>query len=99
VPATVREGNVVDGGGALLGYELLGWDVTNFHSWICNLPSTSFADLQWRPNSLGFIQRADEAYLLAARANELTETGGEPVTWFPGAVLDYSVSEDNTDPR
>jgi hypothetical protein len=77
-------------GGVPLGFDVLGWDVSSFHSYLCNgLESEFDRQLGVRPNAHGFYDSEDEARRCAAHAN-LACTRAEPGLWLPWFVHAYS---------
>lgn len=68
-----------------LGCDILGWDISGFHSFLCNslqddLPATRF-------NSFGLLENNfEEVVQLASQIEGL----GEPVEWIPCRVGTYS---------
>lgn len=84
----VREKRPPAEGGAVLGFEPLGFEATTFHSWLCHYaPDEVFKRFGIRPNGFGLIDTLHDA----RRANEyLLETGAEPAIWEPWLVFDYT---------
>lgn len=78
----------LDPGGKPLGFELLGFEGTKFHSWLChNAPLEAFEKFGVLPNSAGFIDSLNDAI----RINEhLKSTGAEPGIWEPWLVVRYT---------
>ena len=69
----------------LLGYEILGYELSRFHSFICNsLEQVYFNKLQIKLNENGLIQDIKDA----EKATVLTNVPNvaEPVLWQPWAV-------------
>jgi hypothetical protein len=75
-------------GGNALGFEPLGFEATQFHSWLCHYaPDEAYKRFGIRPNSLGPIDELDDA----RKATEyLVQTGAEPAIWEPWLLLDYA---------
>jgi hypothetical protein len=75
-------------GGKPLGFELLGFSGTKFHSWLCHYaPKEVDERLGIRPNQFGLIDGLEDA----RRVNDyLLETGAEPAIWAPWLLLDYT---------
>lgn len=62
----------------LLGYEVIGYEWGNFHSWLCNSLQRDLPDIEL--NDHGLIRSFAEAERVAAFANE--DDGTEPVDWI-----------------
>ncbi|HEY3939885.1 MAG TPA: hypothetical protein VGL97_20815 [Bryobacteraceae bacterium] len=90
----VREKRPPAEGGAVLGFEPLGFEAMTFHSWLCHYaPDEAFKRFGIRPNQLGLIDGIDDA----KRVNDyLLETGAEPAIWEPWLVLDYTAKSDRS---
>jgi hypothetical protein len=81
----------LDSGGEPLGFELLGFEATKFHSWLChNAPWEAFEKFGVRPNSVGFIDSLNDALRLN---QHLKSTGAEPAIWEPWLVVRYRQAE------
>lgn len=76
--------------GNLLGYEIIGWDISGFHSYLCNgLEKTIEADYLLKVDYQGLIQNPYEEVVDFAKR---IEGMGEPVEWIPVAVYDCAES-------
>jgi hypothetical protein len=76
--------------GQPLGYDVLGWDVGSFHSYVCNgLESQFQSTFGVVPNAHGFYDSEEDARKCAAHAN-LDKTGAEPGLWLPWFVHAYA---------
>ena len=73
---------------ATLGYEILGYEGTGFHSYICNgLQNNYYDKYKLVLNKNGFISNLEEANILSCYTNNEIENT-EPVLWLPWAILD-----------
>jgi hypothetical protein len=83
----VELGNRLDETGTSLGFELLGYSGTHFHSWLCHdATRETFQQFGVRPNQDGFLDSMDDA----VRATEhLRITGAEPAIWEPWLIVKY----------
>ena len=76
--------------GSVLGFEILGYDMGTFHSYICNSLEEDYdKEFGFRLNSSGFISTIDEAKKLAEYTNQDT-VGAEPVLWLPWVIVKYN---------
>lgn len=84
----VTEKHQLAEGGSQLGFEPIGFEGTNFHSWLCHYaPDEVNTRFGIRPNRLGLIDKFEDA----RRVNEfLLETGAEPAIWEPWLLVDYT---------
>ena len=74
-------------GGEVLGYEPLGYDGTQFHSWLCHdAPKEASEKFNIRPNQHGFISTLNDAKFVT---EHLIATGAERAIWEPWLVLRY----------
>lgn len=89
VAAAIRRGAPPNDGGTALGFDILGWDWSYFHSYACNSLESEFASaLGITPNRHGFFDRLEDARRCADHCN-LETTGAEPVFWLPWLVHVY----------
>ncbi len=89
VVTAIRRGNSPSPGGAILGFDVLGWDGGGFHSYICNgLEMEFLSTFGIRPNRHGFFDQSEEARRCAEHSN-LETTGAEPALWLPWLTLLY----------
>ena len=66
-----------------IGYDILGWDYSHFHSYLCNALQKEFPNL--KINEIGLISNTfEETAEFARYANE--HELGEPVEWIPVSV-------------
>lgn len=78
-----------DPSGLSLGFDVLGWDHSLFHSYLCNGLENSFAEtLGITPNRHGFFDHLTDARKCAAYAG-LDSTHAEPALWLPWQTLLY----------
>jgi hypothetical protein len=76
-------------GGVPLGWEVLGFDVSSFHSWVCNgLESQVASALGIRPNGNGLITDVEDARVAAAFCGG-PEARACPALWMPWFVSEY----------
>jgi hypothetical protein len=76
-------------GGRPLGFDVLGWDCSGFHSYLCNGLEVEFERvLGVTPNATGFFDSQDDATRCAEHAG-LDTTGAEPAVWLPWRMLAY----------
>ncbi len=74
--------------GNLLGFEIIGWDISGFHSYLCNgLEKLLNEDYLLKVNHQGLIQNPYEE---VANFVKRIEGMGEPVEWIPVVVYDYA---------
>ena len=80
-------------GGAILGYEPLGFEYGGEpHSWLCNgLEKVCSRALGIRPGPSGLLETEDEAERAVAHISR-DDVGAEPVRWLPWMLVD-STSE------
>lgn len=89
IGAAVRLGLPPDPRGELVGFDVLGWDMGGFHSYICNGLQDDFRDqLGATPNARGLYDTMSEAAACAQFAG-LDSTGAEPGLWLPWEVRVY----------
>ena len=66
-----------------IGYDILGWDISTFHSYLCNALQEEFPSL--KINEIGLISNTfEETAEFARYANE--HELGEPVEWIPVSI-------------
>lgn len=61
-----------------LGYDILGWDISGFHSFLCNSLQKSLPGVKF--NDMGLL---DHDFSEVARFARRIEGKGEPVEWIP----------------
>lgn len=64
--------------GNLIGYDIIGWDISSFHSFLCNSLQKQFLDVKF--NSYGLL---DETYSKTEQMSFSIQGMGEPVDWIP----------------
>ncbi len=80
----------MESNGSVLGFEILGYDMGTFHSYICNRLEDDYdKEYGFRLNRSGFISTIDEAKKLAEYTNR-DDVGAEPVLWLPWVIVKYS---------
>jgi hypothetical protein len=73
--------------GEVLGWEVLGTDYADFHSWNCNHMEVDAEDLFGiRPNTAGFIDSFEDAERVASHCQERQP---EPGYWAPWLIQRY----------
>ncbi len=81
----------LEDGGRVLGFEILGYDTSGYHSWLCNGLEQDVADeLSVRPNADGFVDTYHDA-MKAAEFCGRDEVGAEPGFWAPWLVVEYDL--------
>lgn len=84
----IKERRRLADGGEPLGFEVLGLDGEDFHSWRCNLLEKVAAEkFGVLPNEHGFIRTLEGAECVAEFAN--VESNAEPCLWLPWLVVRY----------
>jgi len=83
----------LESGGKLLGYDILGWDVSSFHSYLCNSLNNDISlAYPLEVDDFGIIQNQYDEVIKFA---EYIKDKGEPVDWLPFAMYDYSTLRGN----
>ena len=78
-----------EAGGELIGYDILGWDTSGFHSYLCNgLDKDILEKYDLSVNNVGLIQNDYEDVKIFA---EHIKDKGEPVDWLPFSVYEHTV--------
>lgn len=78
-------------GGTFLGFDILGWDIGGFHTYLCNsLQKELMGQYPLRPGRLGLLDNTREE---VNRFAEAIEGKGEPVDWIPFQVHEYPADE------
>ncbi|MFB7512696.1 hypothetical protein [Streptomyces sp. NPDC056144] len=78
-------------GGHELGWEVLGYDCGLLHTWLCNdLYEEGRLHLGVDTDERGLLPDRQAALRVAAWANMHEDT--KPVTWFPGALIEWDIS-------
>lgn len=74
--------------GKMLGYEIIGWDISRFHSYLCNgLEKVIIEEYSLIVNHQGLLQNSYEEIVdFVKRIKGM----GEPVEWIPVALHDCS---------
>jgi len=75
--------------GRRLGHEVLCYDWSAFHSWLCNGLEKSLAKLGTATNGEGFIDDHSAA-VAAAEYCARDDVGAEPGPWLPWLLVEYS---------
>jgi len=92
-----------ESGGELQGYEVLGWEMPNFHSWLCyGFYRYGYEKLGIRPNSHGFIANLEEAERLSEYARRtdlpvLETVPTETQPWLPWLITRYPLGDEIRD--
>jgi hypothetical protein len=87
---TARAFGHAHAGGEFLGYDILGWDFSGFHSYLCN----SLHSLIARSHRVLFGDNGllRHSYPQVREFADLIAGTGEPVAWFPFAVHRHSLT-------
>jgi hypothetical protein len=73
-----------------LGYDIMGWDMSGFHSFHCNdLAKIISEKYNLKLNNFGLIQNS---YSEVKEFAEYIDDKGEPVLWIPFAVYEHSIN-------
>ncbi len=89
VYSAVDKRQPLEEGGSELGWEVLGYDFGDFHSWLCNSLENKVAKkCSIKPGERGFIESASDA-LSAAQFCRKKGSGAEPGYWAPWLVREY----------
>jgi len=73
--------------GNFLGYDILGWDFSYFHTYLCNSLNQDISDkYPLKVNKHGLLQNP---YPQVKIFSEYIDGKGEPVMWFPFAVYEH----------
>ena len=95
VVGAIRDGTNLPVEGRLLGWEILGIDGVSFHSWLCSMLEVDVEkQLGIRPNDLGLIEDAAQANAIADWIDE--HDRGEPVDYWPWAIVEYPLAGSRT---
>ena len=73
-----REYERLEDEGGFIGCDLIGWDISGFHSFLCNSLHEEFDDISF--NKYGLL---DESFEKAEQMAEKIQGMGEPVDWIP----------------
>lgn len=77
--------------GKILGYEILGYEYSSFHSYICNNLFDYYRDKYgFKLNENGFISTLEEVEKLVDYTNR-ENLPSEPVLWLPWILIEYPV--------
>ena len=74
----IEKNSVNEIDGEIIGYEIIGWDISGFHSFLCNSLDKEFSDIKF--NSYGLL---DETYSKTEQMSFSIQGMGEPVDWIP----------------
>jgi hypothetical protein len=86
----LQAGKQMPPGGKVRGYEVLGGDQGDHHSFLCNQLEVPYRqELNIELNEHGLISEYADA-VRAAEYTNLPTTGAEPVTWRPWRIVEYS---------
>lgn len=87
----ISTGKVPARGGTPLGWEILGFEHSSFHSWLCNgLEREVFRALGLRPAQNGLIDDARQARDIANYCGK-EDVGAEPALWQPWLLIEYAL--------
>lgn len=89
IPSLVASKKALDQSGIKMGYEILGYDCGDFHSWICNsLQKDASLKFGIKVNDSGLVDNYKQALELSDYIS-LKGTGAEPGLWLPWAIVSY----------
>ena len=89
IPLLASENRRLAGGGCLLGFDVLGYEACQFHSWLCGLGVEEiFEQVKVKPGELGLFAKAQEAEDVAAYCNR-EDVATEPVLWRSWMIVGY----------
>ncbi len=74
----IQEENGISSSQELIGYDIIGWDMGGFHSFLCNSLNKEFNNLKF--TSLGLLEMN---YQEVERIAQMIQGKGEPVDWIP----------------
>lgn len=74
-----------------IGCDIIGWDISGFHSFLCNSFHEDFTDIRY--TDYGLIA---EEYRVAEEISYSIQGKGEPVDWIPVEI--FSISKSDTLP-
>lgn len=87
----ISNGKVPASGGTPVGWEILGFQSSSFHSWLCNgLEREVFRELGLRPAQNGLIDDARKARDIADYCGK-EGVGAEPALWQPWLLIEYAL--------
>lgn len=90
----LKSGQVIDIHTGFRGFEVLGWNYFEFHSFICNSLERNFVhELDITLNKNGLIDNWQDASRAANYTND-ADTGAEPVVWSPWAIVEIPLHGD-----
>lgn len=78
--------------GGEIGYDILGFEISSFHSFICNGLEKAYKELDITVNEIGIISDYNQA-VKAVNYTMSDCVGAEPVTWLPWRIIEYSLNE------
>ena len=91
IAEAISKGIALDPAGHIIGYEVLAWEVNNFHSWFCSLSEKDVSqELAIAPGPEGLLESYDDAVRVAAaavRPHDAAPFGS--IDWYPWAVVNY----------
>lgn len=73
-----REYESSEAEGEFIGCDIIGWDISGFHSFLCNSLHEKFDDISF--NKYGLL---DESFEKVEQMAEKIQGMGEPVNWIP----------------
>ncbi len=90
----LKSGQVIDINTGFRGFEVLGWNYFELHSFICNSLERNFVgELGIKLNENGLIDNWQDASRAADYTND-PDTGGEPVVWSSWAIVEIPLHGD-----
>lgn len=89
IPELLGAGRELAGDGKRLGHDILGYDLGNFHSFLCNRLDEAFEqELGVTLNGSGLVDDLEQAWECADLAAD-PSIGAEPGLWYPWVVVRY----------
>ncbi|RAP77228.1 hypothetical protein [Paenibacillus montanisoli] len=93
IEQNICQNKILEKGGFILGFEILGYEYGTFHSYICNYLFDEYRQkFSFSLNENGFICTLKEAEQLAQYTNDEID-GTEPVLWLPWVVIEYPLED------
>lgn len=78
----INNDDLTDSEGERIGCDIIGWDTSGFHSFLCNSLHASFPNIKF--NDYGLM---DEEYAVAEEISNKIQGTGEPVHWIPVEIF------------
>lgn len=78
----INRNYLTDGEGEKIGCDIIGWDISGFHSFLCNSLHEDFDHIKF--NNYGLM---DEEYDVVEEISNKIQGKGEPVHWIPVEIF------------